>query len=186
MDFATTFEQGLNYDAFLAKFGTDEHKRRWKAVYDEIALTAEQVALLRSFRREMKVLVVAGTWCGDCVNQCPIFSHFAAANERIRIQYFDRDASPELAKELSMCGAPRVPALLFLSEDNFTCGRAGDRTLATYRDMAARQLGPSCPTGISPPDKTRLQNVVQEWLNEFERIQLMLRTSSRLRQVHGD
>ena len=27
---------------------------------------------------------------------------------------------------------------------------------------------------------------VQEWLDEFERIQLMLRTSGRLRQKHGD
>jgi thiol-disulfide isomerase/thioredoxin len=186
MDFPAHFEQGLNYDAFLAKFGTDEHKRRWKAVYVQVALSEQQVVLLRSFRREMKVLVVAGTWCGDCVNQCPIFAHFAAANEKIRIRFFDRDASADLAKELAMCGAPRVPSLLFLSEDNFPCGRAGDRTLSTYRDMAARQLGPSCPTGIAPPDKTLLQSVVQDWLNEFERIQLMLRTSARLRQVHGD
>jgi hypothetical protein len=186
MNFAAAFEQGLSYDAFLAKFGTDEHKRRWKAVYDQVVLSEQQVALLRSFKREMKVLVVAGTWCGDCVNQCPIFAHFTAANEKIRIQFFDRDASADLAKELSMCGAPRVPSLLFLSEDNFPCGRGGDRTLSTYRDMAARQLGPTCPTGIAPPDKSVLQNVVQDWLNEFERIQLMLRTSGRLRQMHGD
>jgi thiol-disulfide isomerase/thioredoxin len=186
MDFAAKFDEGLSYDAFLAKFGNDEQKRRWNGVHGQVSLTAEQRALLKSFCREVKVLVVAGTWCGDCVNQCPIFAHFAAENDKIRIRYFDRDASAELAKELSICGAPRVPSLLFLSEDNFQCGRAGDRTLSTYRDIAARQLGPSCPTGIAPPDKTVLQSVVQDWLNEFERIQLMLRTSSRLRQVHGD
>ena len=109
MDFPAHFEQGLSYDAFLAKFGTDEHKRRWKAVYDQVTLSEQQVALLRSFRREMKVLVVAGTWCGDCVNQCPIFAHFAAANEKIRIRFFDRDASADLAKELAMCGARGSP-----------------------------------------------------------------------------
>jgi hypothetical protein len=76
--------------------------------------------------------------------------------------------------------------VLFLSEDGFPCGRAGDRTLSAYREMAARQLGPSCPTGLAPPDKTVLENVVQDWVNEFERIQLMLRTSSRLRQLHND
>jgi hypothetical protein len=186
MNFADVFEQGLKYDAFLAKFGTEEHRRRWNAMHEQVVLSQQQQALLQSFVREMKVLIVAGTWCGDCVNQCPIFAHFAAANDKIRIHYFDRDASAELAKELSICGAPRVPSLLFLSEDNFPSGRAGDRMLSTYRDMAARQLGPSCPTGIAPQDKTVLQNVVQDWLNEFERIQLMLRTSSRLRQVHGD
>jgi thiol-disulfide isomerase/thioredoxin len=186
MNFATTFDQGLPYEGFLAKYANEEQRRRWNAVHAHVALADEHQALLLSFRREMKVLVVAGTWCGDCVNQCPIFAHFAAHNEAIRIHFFDRDENPELAKELSICGAPRIPSLLFLSEDGFPCGRGGDRTLSTYRDIAARQLGPSCPTGITPPDKTLLQNVVQEWLNEFERIQLMLRTSGRLRQLHGD
>ena len=186
MNFAAAFDQGLTYEAFLTKYGTDEQRRRWNAVHAQAALSDGQQTLLRGFRREMKVLIVAGTWCGDCVNQCPIFAHFAAANEKVRLAFFDRDDNPELAKELSICGAPRVPSLLFLSEDGFACGRAGDRTLSTYRDIAARQLGPSCPTGIAPPDKTVLQNVTQDWLNEFERIQLMLRTSSRLRQVHGD
>lgn len=186
MDWAQTFSGAFDYAEFLQRHATPEQQARWKAVYDRVTLTPDQRELLGGFVREMHVLCVTGAWCGDCVNQCPIFAHFAAENDRIRIRYFDRDASAELAKELSICGAPRVPSLLFLSEDNFPCGRAGDRTLSTYRDIASRQLGPSCPTGIAPPDKTVLQNVVQDWLNEFERIQLMLRTSSRLRQLHGD
>ena len=186
MNFASVFDKGLRYEAFLAKYGTEEHKRRWAAVQSQVQLSANQKQLLSSFVREMKVLVLAGTWCGDCVNQCPIFQHFAAQNDRIRIHYFDRDENKELAEALSICGGPRVPSVLFLSEDNFPCGRAGDRTLSTYRDMAAKQLGPSCPTGIGAPDKSLLENVTQDWLDEFERIQLMLRTSARLRQLHND
>ncbi len=186
MNFAAAFDHGLPYEAFLDKYASPEQRRRWNGVHSQVALTSEQRGLLQSFQRDMKVLVVAGTWCGDCVNQCPIFAQFSAANDKIGIRYFDRDASPELAQELSICGAPRVPSLVFLSEDGFPCGRAGDRTLSTYRDMASRQLGPACPTGIAPPEKTLLQNVVQDWLDEFERIQLMLRTSARLRQLHGD
>ncbi len=186
MNFAQAFEMGLDYEAFLAKYGTDEHRRRWNAVHAQVVLTADQSRLLSGFTREMKVLVVAGAWCGDCVNQCPIFAHFAAANPKIRVRFFDRDDNAELASELSLCGAPRVPSVLFLSEDGFPCGRAGDRTLSTYRAMAARQLGPACPTGVVPPEKSLLENVVQDWLDEFERIQLMLRTSARLRQKHGD
>jgi len=186
MNFAEVFNQGLRYEAFLSKYGSAEQRRRWEGVYSKVQLSTDQKRLLASFVREMKVLVVAGTWCGDCVNQCPIFQHFAAQNDKIRIHYFDRDDNRQLAEELSMCGAPRVPAVLFLSEDGFPCGRAGDRTISTYRDMAAKQLGPSCPTGIAPPDKTLLENVTQDWLNEFERIELMLRTSARLRQLHND
>jgi hypothetical protein len=31
-----------------------------------------------------------------------------------------------------------------------------------------------------------LAAVTQDWLDEFERVQLLLRLSSRLRQKHGD
>ena len=34
--------------------------------------------------------------------------------------------------------------------------------------------------------RTLLEQAPDEWLNEFERMQLMMRTSGRLRQVHGD
>jgi thiol-disulfide isomerase/thioredoxin len=186
MNFAAAFEQGLRYDAFLAKYGTDEHRRRWQAIYSQVELSADQKKLLAGFTREMKVLVLAGTWCGDCVNQCPMFQHIAAQNDKIRIHYFDRDDNKELGQELAICGGARVPAVLFLSEDGFSCGRAGDRTLSAYRDIASKQLGASCPPGIVAPEKSLLASVTQDWLNEFERIQLMLRTSARLRQLHND
>ncbi len=186
IDYAEAFETGLPYREFLDKYGTDEHRRRWDIVHGEVELSAAQKQLLAGFVREMKVMVLAGTWCGDCVNQCPILDHFVAQNELIRVRYFDRDDQPALAGELSVCGAPRVPAVLFLSEDNFPCGRYGDRTLSKYRQMASDLLGAACPTGLIAPEGTLLQSVVQEWLDEFERIQLLLRTSGRLRELHGD
>jgi thiol-disulfide isomerase/thioredoxin len=188
MDYGAKFELGLEYGAFLDKYGTDPHRQRWASVHQAVELSAAQVQLLAGFEREMKVLVLAGAWCGDCANQCPIFDHFAKANAdgKIRIRYFDRDADTDLAEEVSTCGGHRVPSVLFVSEDNFVCGRYGDRTLAKYRDLAAKQLGPSCPTGIGEIDRSLMAQVIQEWLNEFERIQLMLRLSGRLRKLHGD
>jgi hypothetical protein len=186
MDFGAKFEQGLSYQDFLARYGTDDQQRRWRGVYERVVLEAAQQELLRGFTREMKVLVTAGAWCGDCVNQCPIFARFEEVNSRIRVRFFDRDGERELAQELAICGAPRVPSVLFLSEDDFPCGRYGDRTLARYRQLAASEFGPSCPTGVVVPDTELLESVTQDWLDEFERIQLMLRTSGRLRQKHGD
>ena len=183
MDFAATFEEGLGYAEFLERYANPDQKSRWAGVYQEVKLTDAQQTLLKSFTREMKVLVVTGAWCGDCVNQCPIFDHFAEANEKIRIRYFDRDDHADLATELSTCGGQRVPTVLFLSEDNHVCGRYGDRTLSKYRQMASTLAGAACPTGIGD---TLLETVTQEWLNEFERIQWMLRTSGRLRELHGD
>ena len=116
----------------------------------------------------------------------PIFEHFAGANPRIAIRYFDRDTHADLAGELKICGGARVPVLVFLSEDGFEVMRYGDRTLSRYRKLAADQFGPACPTGLVPPEQHLLDAVTQDWVDIFERVQLILRTSSRLRQKHGD
>ena len=69
MDFAKHFEQALPYNAFLEKYGSELHRERWAAMHGRIELAPAQQELLASFRREMKVLVMAGAWCGDCVEQ---------------------------------------------------------------------------------------------------------------------
>ncbi|MEX0728315.1 MAG: thioredoxin family protein [Planctomycetaceae bacterium] len=186
MNYAALFAAGLPYQQFLQQYGTDEHRRRWESFHGQVKLAEAQQQLLKSFTRDMKVLVLAGVWCGDCVNQCPIFEHFASQTPRLQIRYLDRDANPEFAKELSICGGARVPVVVFLTEDDMLCGRAGDRTLSKYRHMAAGLEGTTCPTGLIPDPDHLNAAVVQDWLNEFERVQWMLRTSSRLRQKHGD
>jgi len=185
MNFAAQFESALPYNDFLQKYGTPEQIRRWNEFAETVTLTAEQTDLLKSFVRQMKVLVLAGTWCGDCVNQCPIFEKFAAVAPQIQLRYADRDDNPELAAALTTCGGARVPCVVFLSEDGQFCGRYGDRTLSKYRSVVQSLAGASCPTGLSV-DGDLTVSVLQDWLNEFERIQWMLRTSARLRQLHQD
>lgn len=184
MDFAAQFERGQSYRDFLEQYGTDEHRQRWQTFYDSIALDTDQRGVLESFVREMKVLVLAGTWCGDCVNQCPILERITQANPKIHVRYLDRDDNPELTEVLSINGGHRVPVAVFLSEDGYVCGRYGDRTLAKYRQMAS-SLAPG-GDGESSPDENFTERVIQEWVDEFERYQLMLRTSGRLREQHGD
>jgi len=185
-DFAMKFEAGLKYDDFLEIHGNPEHRRRWADVHGRIRLSDAQQSLIQSFNREMHVLCLAGAWCGDCVNQCPMFDHIERANGRIQVRYFDRDTHPELAAELKVCGGARVPVVVILSEDGFEVTRFGDRTLSKYRKLAADHFGPACPTGLVPPDEELLAAVTQEWVDIFERAQLILRTSARLRQKHGD
>jgi len=183
MDYAAKFATGLTYDDFLGKYGSDTERRRWNDFHEQVSLSEEQTSLLGSFVRDMQVLVMAGSWCGDCVSQCPIFDHFAQATDKIQLRFFDRDDNPDLADALQTCGAARVPAVVFLSEDGKFCGRAGDRTLSKYRQMASSLSGAACSTGIAD---SLTDAVVQDWLEEFERIQWMLRTSGRLRELHGD
>lgn len=184
-DYAAAFQAGLPYQAFLDKYATPDQRARWNDFHRSISLTPAHKALLASWTRDMRVLVLAGAWCGDCVNQCPMFEHFAAASPRVQIRYRDRDDDAQLTGELQTCGGARVPAVVFLSEDGKFCGRAGDRTLAKYRSLVSTLGGAACSTGLNT-DQSLTEQVLQDWLEEFERVQWMLRTSSRLRQLHND
>jgi thiol-disulfide isomerase/thioredoxin len=185
-ELSASFSAGLRYDPYVAT-GTAEQQRRWQQVFDAAALTTAQAALVGGFVREMKVLVVTGIWCGDCVQQCPLMERIGRANPaKIDIRYDDRDEQKALSSRLRVNAGDRVPVVLFLAEDFEFCAAFGDRTLNRYRALAVRQLGPACPTGILPPDSGELAATLQDWLNEFERVQLMLRLSGRLRQKHAD
>jgi thiol-disulfide isomerase/thioredoxin len=183
---AEKFAAALDYPRYLAT-GTDEQRRRWQQFSDGVRLTGEQVRLLQGFARDMKVLVVSGIWCGDCVQQCPLLVRIAEANPaRIDLRFLDRDQHADLSGRLRVNGGDRVPVALFLAEDFELCATFGDRTLNRYRALAARQLGPSCPTGLVAPPADEVAATLQDWLDEFERVQLMLRLSGRLRQKYND
>ena len=186
MDWESKFAAALVYDEFLSRYAQPAHLERWRGMFDRLRLTAPQQELLGSFVRELNVLCLAGAWCGDCINQCPIFEHFARATARIHLRFLDRDEHPVVRDELSINAGHRVPVLVFLSEDFSEVARYGERTLPQYRQLARDLLGPACPTGIVAPAQDLLAAITQAWLDEFERVQLILRLSPRLRQKHGD
>jgi len=64
--------------------------------------------------------------------------------------------------------------------------RYGERTLARYRQMVAQLTGEGCATGLVKGDDPVRRAEVRDWLNEFERVQWVLRLSPRLRRLHGD
>jgi thiol-disulfide isomerase/thioredoxin len=180
------FAAALPYGPYV-ETGTDEQKRRWRQVYDAARLTADQTRLVGAFTRDMKVLVVSGIWCGDCVQQCPLIARIAEAKPaRVELRFVDRDLHKDLSGQMRINAGDRVPVALFLAEDCELCSIFGDRTLSRYRALAAKHLGAACPLAIVPPDADELAATLQDWLDEFERIQLMLRLSARLRQMHGD
>lgn len=271
-NFRAIFERALPYDPFLKKYATPEQQQRWKDLYNQVNFTADQKAFLSGFRRKMHVLCMAGPWCGDCVNACPIYQRIAECNPKlIDLRFINRtqgsvaaepvhapddirttslgkilvkwgiltpervekalliqeegrsnglnarigdiltregfiteeqrdkavaaqagfqsvdDWDAALATELQICGAARVPQLVFLSEDWFECERFGERTLARYKAIATkRNQGPTCSTGLFAPPTDLLAAETAEWMDHFERVQLMLLTSPRLLKLHGE
>jgi hypothetical protein len=145
MNLYEKFRQGLPYADFLAKYGTDVHRGRWEKLHAQVALTPAQRQVLAAFTRRMPVLCLAGAWCGDCVNQCPIFDHFARAAAMIELRFLDRDDHRDVQEALRINGGDRVPVVVFFSEDGQEVARYGERTLSKYRQMMTEQTGATCP-----------------------------------------
>ena len=176
--------RGLSFEDYLA---TDPDRAGdWRRIHERIALDTAQERLLAGFTRRMPVLVCSGMWCGDCVQQGPLLDRIATASDCIDLRWLDRDEHPEFSKQLRINGGDRVPVVVFMSEDFEPVSVLGDRTLTRYRAIAARNLGPSCPLPGAPVPDDELAGTLQDWLDEFERVQLLLRISPRLRQRHGD
>lgn len=178
------FEAALDWEAYLA---TDpDRASRWREFHEKVALTDAQRSLLAGFTRRLNVLCVSGIWCGDCVQQGPLLERIAEASPMIDLRWVDRDEHADLSERVKINAGLRVPTVIFLAEDFELLGWFGDRTLTRYRAMAAKTLGPACPVPGAPVPPDELAATMQEWLNEFERFQWMLRLSPRLRHRHGD
>ena len=186
-----TFAQALPYTEYLAS-GPEKHRTRWLGVDQRVPISDAQRQRLGQFTRRMNVLCYSGIWCGDCVRQGPILQHLAAAaNDRtgaevVNLRFAERVDDSELADELRILGAMRVPVTVCLSEDFFEVGRTGDRMLVTYRRKAQRELGPACDVGILPLPDAEVVTEVEQWLDHLERMQWILRLSPLLRQRYGD
>jgi hypothetical protein len=186
MNLFEKWSAGLPYVEFLKRHGTSAHQARWKQTFDQVQLTATQRELLAGFTRRMPVLCLAGAWCGDCSSQCPIFERFAEVATGIQVRYLDRDQHADAQAALQINGGNRVPVVVFFSEDGFEVARFGERTLSKYRQMIQAMVGASCPTGLTVSGDPLTVQVQQDWLNEFERVQWILRLSPRLRQLYDD
>ena len=178
------FDTALTWPDYLA---TDPSRApNWQKIYDQCKLTEPQRSLVGGFTRNLKALCVSGIWCGDCVQQGPLLERIAEANPLLELRFCDRDEHAELAEALKINAGLRVPVVVFMAEDYEPVSIYGDRTLCRYRALAAKQLGPSCPLPGAPVDDDELAATLQDWLDEFERVHLVLRLSGRLREKHGD
>ncbi len=186
-DFLTAeFAEALPYSDYL-QTGDDHQREAFTRVYNQAKLTPAQHELLAAATREMRVLVLSGMWCGDCVAQCPLLARIAEANpQRILLRFADPADHTELANRATINQGHRVPAAIFMAEDHEFVHLLGDRTLSRYRAVAARQLGAACELPSAGIADDEVAATLQDWINEFERVQLLLRLSPRLRQKHND
>ena len=116
----------------------------------------------------------------------PIFEAFAAAAPVIVTRYLDRDEHADVQAALKINGGNRVPVrgvLLGRWPRGRPLRRADARAVPA---LTGQNTGEVCGSGIVNGDDPVQVQVIQDWLNEFERVQWILRLSPRLRKLHGD
>ncbi len=179
------------YADYVLKTDKPAQTEGWQKIYDQVELTDDQKTLLGGFTREINVIVVSGIWCGDCVRQGPMIQKIAEAagtcgGGKVNLRWVDRDEHMDLQKKVTVNAGNRVPVVIFAAEDFELVGWAGDKLLSRYRIAAAQALGANCPLPGAPVPQEELDAEVQDWVDQFERVHLLLRLSGRLRQKHGD
>ncbi len=184
----TKFEQGRSYADFVALGEADGQRPPWDQRYAQLTLNDEQAAMVGGFTRKMHVLCLTGTWCGDCVLQGAAMQRIAEANpQAIDLRFLLRsEEHAELVVKSQINAGFRVPVSWFLAEDFEPVSWFGDRTLSRYRAMARKAIGPEVEPTLPDPPADPVREVLREVLDEFERVQLLLRLSGRLREKHGD
>jgi hypothetical protein len=184
---AQKFEQGLPYAEFVALGAPDGHDGQWHERHGRLALDDRQTALVQGFTRAMRVLCLTGTWCGDCALQGAAMQRIAETRpDLIDLRFLLRaEEHADIITPNTINAGFRVPVTWFMAEDGEPVSRFGDRTLSRYRSMARRALGDASGVLAPPPDDP-VRAVLDEVLDEFERVQLLLRVSPRLRELHGD
>lgn len=183
-----SFDRGMRFHDFVATGEAQGHRGPWDQRYEQVALDPAQQSLVAGFEREMRVLCMTGTWCGDCALQGASMARIAEANPaKIDLRYITRSEEfAEVVAAVRLNAGFRVPITFFMAEDLVPVALFGDRTLSRYRSMARKQLPAEETDALSPPPDDPVRTVLQEVLDEFERVQLLLRLSPRLRQKHGD
>jgi hypothetical protein len=182
------FRAAMTYAEFVASGEPEGHRPPWDERYGRLALKPAQDALVQSFTRSMNVLCLTGTWCGDCALQGSAMARIAEANpDKIDLKFLPRQEDhADLIVKAPINAGFRVPVTWFMAEDFEPAVVFGDRTLSRYRAMARKQLPPEQANVLAPAPEDPVREVLHEVLDMFERVQLLLRLSPRLREKHGD
>lgn len=182
------FSIAVPYAQFVAMGEPLGHRPPWDERYSQLELSPEQQRLCGTFKREMKVLCLTGTWCGDCALQGSALQRIAdGMNGLMDLRFILReDKHADLITKCQINAGFRVPVTWFMAEDFEFVSMFGDRSLSRYRSMARKALGPEVDGALPPPPENPVRQVLAEMLEEVERVQWLLRLSGRLRQKYGD
>ncbi|MDP4089572.1 MAG: thioredoxin family protein [Bacillota bacterium] len=102
-------KEGMNKEQYMALHNCEESRELVEKI-NEINLSREIQARLKSIKEKVNIVVFSEGYCPDCKVVVPYLVRMAELNENIHIKYFLRKGNEELLQNLS--GETRIPTVV--------------------------------------------------------------------------
>ncbi len=100
---------------------------------NDIRITSSEFQKLREFTQTRYFLVLAESWCKDCLMNVPIIAKIVEACPNVTMRIFPRGEFPELTEYFSQQGFANIP-LCWIVDENFNyCGHWMERPKSANR-----------------------------------------------------
>jgi len=109
------WNMGLSFRAYLDY--SQKNVERMRDVYERTAVEDHLRDAIKGLGPEIRLLVLSGDWCGDCVANVPPIARLADLNLKIQYRILDRDRHDDLMQEFLTNGARSVPKVVVASGD---------------------------------------------------------------------
>ena len=138
------FESGLDFTAWLNLAEAQPNEDRMRAIYDETTIDETTRSALAAIDREVNVIAIAESWCGDVVRHTPVLMRLAEVNPLIRVRFVAREQHPDFFVRFLTNGGEAIPKFVVCAANFNEVGSWGPMS-STPRLMIAK--GKACGDG---------------------------------------
>lgn len=152
-DRAALFAGGEDFTTWLNYSDTPDNAERIRDLYATTTVPDAARAALAALTRDVRVIAIAETWCGDVVRHTPVLMRLAECSPHIQVRFIKREAAPDYFARFLTNGGEAIPKYVFCNAEFVEVGHWGPMS-STPRLMIAQ--GKGCNDG-----KTARQKVAQ-------------------------
>lgn len=126
LNWSKVFATGVDFQTWLERAETPEHRERMQKLYDTLTLEPVREAMISALQRPVHIVAIAEDWCGDVVRFAPVAARIAAAsNGNVKLTFISRDQHPDVFVRFLTNGGEAIPKFVFLNEQFVECGNWG-------------------------------------------------------------
>ena len=109
------FQQGMTFQQYLDQMKTNNE--RFLQYLREVKIRPEDRQALERFGKPLKIMVITEDWCGDALQNFPVFAKLVDGLPNVEMRVFLRDQHPDLMDQyLNQEIYRSIPVFVFFDE----------------------------------------------------------------------